>query len=138
MDLNLTKRGQYVVRTAIALARAHDKGYLKTREIAAAMNVPGQYAPQVLVLLRKAGLTESRSGASGGHRLARPPDRISLLDIVRAAEGEIDESACILSGGPCGHGNECILHRPWLSAQNALLAALASTTLESLAALEEA
>ncbi len=138
MDLNLTKRGQYVVRTAIALARAHDDGYLKTREIATAMNVPGQYAPQVLVLLRKAGLTESKAGASGGHRLSRPPDRISLLDIVRAAEGEIDGSDCMLSGGPCGHGIVCQLHQPWLDAQSALLTALASTSLESLAGLEQA
>lgn len=137
MDLNLTKRGQYAVRTAIALARAHDNGYLKTREIATAMNVPGLYAPQVLILLRKAGLTESRSGASGGHRLTRPPDQISLLDIVKAAEGEIDRSACMLSGGLCGHGGECPLHQPWQTAQRALLTALASTSLESIAALEE-
>ena len=136
MDLNLTKRGQYVVRTAIALARAHDNGYLKTREIATTMNVPGQYAPQVLVLLRKAGLTESRSGASGGHRLTRSPDQISLLDIVRAAEGEIDGFACMLSADPCRHGDECVLHQPWQNAQTALLAALASTSLESLAGFE--
>ncbi len=137
MNLNLSKRGQYVVRTAIALARARDEGYLKTREIAATMNVPGQYAPQVLILLRKAGLTESRSGASGGHRLLRSPDQISLLDIIRAAEGEIEGSACMLSGGLCGHGGECVLHRPWQTAQRALLSALASTSLESLASLEE-
>lgn len=137
MDLNLTKRGQYVVRAAIALARAHDDGYLKTREIAGTMNLPGQYAPQVLMLLRSAGLTESKAGSSGGHRLSRPPDQISFLDIVRAAEGEIDESACVLSGGPCGHGDECVLHQPWQNAQKALLAALAATSLESLASLEE-
>ena len=101
------------------------------------MNVPGQYAPQVLILLRKAGLTESKAGASGGHKLTRPPGRISLLDIVRAAEGEIAGSACMLSGGLCGHGDECILHQPWQNAQKALLAALASTSLESIAALEE-
>lgn len=136
MNLSLTKRGQYVVRAAIALARARDDGYLKTREIARTMNVPGQYAPQVLMLLRNAGLTESRPGSSGGHRLSRPPDQISLLDIVRAAEGEIDGSACMLSGGPCGHGNECRLHRPWLNAQKALLEALESTTLESLVGLD--
>ena len=138
MDLSLTKRGQYVVRAAIALARAHDDGYLKTREIAATMNVPGQYAPQVLTLLRNAGLTESRAGALGGHRLSRPPGQISLLDVVRAAEGEIDGAACMLSGGLCGHGDECVLHQPWQNAQRALLAALASTSLESIAALEEA
>lgn len=138
MDLNLTKRGQYVLRAAIALARTRDEGYLKTREIAATMNLPGQYAPQVLMLLRKAGLTESKAGASGGHRLLRPPDQISLLDIVRAAEGEIDGSACMLSGGLCGHGDECVLHQPWQNAQRALLSALTATSLESLASLEEA
>jgi len=138
MDLSLTKRGQYVVRAAIALAREHGGGYLKTREIAATMNVPGQYAPQVLTLLQNAGLTESRTGSSGGHRLSRPPARISLLDIVTAAEGEMDGSDCMLSGGPCGNSDECLLHEPWQSAQRALLVALASTSLESLAGLEEA
>lgn len=138
MDLSLTHRGQYAVRAAIALARAHGGGYLKTREIAATMNVPGQYAPQVLMLLRKAGLAESRTGSSGGHRLSRSPDLISLLDIVRAAEGEIGGSACMLSGGLCGHGDECALHQPWQNAQQALLVALASTSLESLAEREEA
>jgi Rrf2 family protein len=138
VDLSLTKRGQYVVRAAIALARAHGDGYLKTREIAATMNLPGQYAPQVLMLLGHAGLTESRAGSSGGHRLLRPPAQISLLEIIRAAEGEIGGSACMLnSGGLCGHGGKCVLHRPWLKAQKALLAALASTSLESLAGLEE-
>ncbi len=137
MDLSLTKRGQYVVRAAIALARAHGDAYLKTREIAATMNVPGQYAPQVLTLLQNAGLTESRTGSSGGHRLTRPPELISLLDIVRAAEGEIDGSDCMLSGGPCGGGDKCVLHEPWQSAQRVLLVALASTSLESLAGLEE-
>ncbi len=137
MDLSLSKRGQYVVRAAIALARVHGDGYLKTREIAATMNLPGQYAPQVLMLLGHAGLTESRAGSFGGHRLTRPPDRISLLDIVRAAEGEIEGSACMLSGGPCGHGGECILHQPWQDAQRALLAALASTSLESISSLEQ-
>ena len=137
MDLSLTKRGQYVVRAAVALARAHDEGYLKTNEIAATMNLPGQYAPQVLTLLGNAGLTESRAGASGGHRLTRAPNEISLLDIVRAAEGEIDGSDCMLSGGLCGHGDVCALHQPWQNAQRALLTALASTSLESLARLEE-
>ncbi len=137
MDLSLTKRGQYVVRAAIALARVYDDGYLKTREIAATMNLPGQYAPQVLMLLGHAGLTESRAGSSGGHRLLRPPTQISLLDIIRAAEGEIEGSACMLNGGLCGHGGKCVLHQPWQNAQKAVLAALASTSLESLASLEE-
>ena len=101
------------------------------------MNLPGQYAPQVLMLLGHAGLTESRAGSSGGHRLLRPPAQISLLEIIRAAEGEVHGSACMLNDGVCGRGGKCVLHQPWQSAQKALLAALASTSLESLAGLEE-
>ena len=138
MDLNLTKRGQYVVRAAIALARADDDEYLKTSEIASSMQLPGLYAPQVLLLLRKSGLSESKPGKDGGHRLTRPPEEISLLDIVNAAGEDVRESECILRAGPCPGESECSLHLPWERAQRAMISILQSTSLQDLADIEGA
>jgi Rrf2 family protein len=133
MDLSLTKRGEYAVRAAIALARSYPHGYLKTREIASDMDLPGRYAPQVLSLLGRAGLTVSKAGSAGGHRLSRPPAEISLLQIVNAAEGELNAAACMLTGGQCGSDDRCGLHYPWADAKEALLSALASTSLADVA-----
>ena len=87
MDLRLTRRGDYAVRAALALARAWDgAGYLKTRDIAADMDLPVSYAPQVMALLVTAGLAEGKAGPDGGHRLHFPPSEVTLLQVVDAAE----------------------------------------------------
>jgi DNA-binding IscR family transcriptional regulator len=62
MDLALTRRGDYAVRAALCLARRDDGGYVKIREVAAAMALPLSYTPQVLRLLAEAGLAEARAG----------------------------------------------------------------------------
>ena len=63
MNLSLTKTGDYVVRAALSLALTHPRaGYLKIRDVAAQMDLPLHYAPQILGMLGKAGLAESRAG----------------------------------------------------------------------------
>src|SRR4051794_19000083 len=116
MDLALTRRGDYAVRAALCLAKAEDGGrYLKIREVAAAMDLPVSYTPQVLRLLAAAGVAEAKAGPGGGYRLTRRPGEISLLDVVEAAEGEFHLERCILRGGPCHWEKACAVHAAWSS-----------------------
>ena len=39
--------------------------------------------------LRHAGIVESRRGADGGYKLARPPEEITLADVIRAIDGPL-------------------------------------------------
>src|SRR3712207_1472490 len=83
MDLSLTSRGDYAVRAALCLARAWPSEQpLKIRQIAAEMDLPASYAPQVLKLLAVADLAEARAGPEGGYRLQAPPEEITLLAVV--------------------------------------------------------
>ena len=139
MDLTLTKRGDYVVRAALSLARAFDDGaFRKIREVAADMDLPLHYTPQILNLLLKAGLAEARAGKQGGYRLLRPPEQISLLDLVEAGEGPLRDQRCTLRGGPCHWEDMCPLHSVWDQAYSALTEVLAGRTLASLAATDRA
>jgi Rrf2 family protein len=87
MDLTLSKRGDYVVRAAICLARTWDGSgaYCKIREVADAMDLPRSYTPQLLGVLAKAGLAEAKAGRVGGYRLLRDPSEISVLEVIEAA-----------------------------------------------------
>jgi Rrf2 family protein len=128
--MTLSKRGDYVLRSALSLARAFDSGrHRKIREVVAEMGVPRTFASQILADLVKAGLAESRAGKDGGYRLSHPPEEIRLLDVVEAGEGPLRSERCALGDGPCRWDAVCPLHEIWLGATSALRDVLAATTL---------
>lgn len=132
MELSLGRRADYAIRACLDLAR-HDGGdRRKAREISKAMDVPTSYVPQVLALLVRAGIAVSTAGPQGGYALARPPEEIDLLQIVRATEGDPASSECVLRGGPCRWEDVCAVHVPWSRAQHAMLERLEATTLAEL------
>ncbi len=132
MDLKLSSRGDYVVRAAISLGRAAGEGgYRKIREVASEMGLPEHYTPQIMGLLIKAGLAESKAGKKGGYRLTRAPSEISLLDLVEAGEGPMWPRSCILSGGPCHWELMCAVHPALEDAYGSLSHALGRASLES-------
>lgn len=135
MDLTLTSRGDYVVRAAIALASAWDGAgvYRKIREIAEEMRLPPSYTPQVLGILARAGLAEARAGRSGGYRLRRAPERISVLEVIEAAEGSLASSRCAIRGGPCRWDDVCALHPTVVKAAEAIRETLGRTSLAEVA-----
>lgn len=60
---------------------------MRIREIAGAHEIPERYLVQILLQLKGAGLVTSTRGASGGYRLARPADEISLGEVLGAIDG---------------------------------------------------
>jgi Rrf2 family protein len=135
VNMTLSKRGDYVVRSALALARAYPSGRpRKIREVVAEMGVPQTFASQILADLVRAGLATSRAGKDGGYRLARPPEEISLVEVVEAGEGPLRAERCALGDGPCRWEAVCPLHETWRAATEALREVLATTSLADLAA----
>ena len=133
MKLSLTKRGDYAVRAAVALAQhAGEPGFTKIQHVADEMRLPPRYTPQILGLLAKAGLAEARAGRDGGYRLLRDPKDVSLLDVVEAAEGPLATKDCTLRGGPCQWEDMCAVHPAWVEATEAFRSSLARTTLADL------
>ena len=138
MNLSLSKTGDYVVRAALSLARTHGEGrYQKIREVVERMDLPPRYTPQILGMLAKAGLAESRAGRDGGYRLTREPADISLLEIVEAAEGELRPNRCTLSGGPCHWEDMCALHPAWEEATQAFRETLEAASLADVTSVDQ-
>jgi len=133
MQATLGRKGDYSVRAAIDIARYHGQRRRKAREIAATMDIPVRYIPQILANLVREGILNAVSGPDGGYTLAREPRDITLLDVVVAAEGAVELSSCVLRGGPCDWERACPLHVPWSNAQTALSEQLRDWTLEALA-----
>jgi Rrf2 family nitric oxide-sensitive transcriptional repressor len=136
MRLELSRRGDYAVRAMLSLADAGgglEDALMTGASIASATGIPISFLPQVMGSLVHAGLVDGLQGRRGGYRLAVPAERISLLRIVEAAEGDSRRTTCILRGSPCGVDGICRVHPAFFAAQDALLAELDRATLASLA-----
>ena len=100
MRLDLTRRGDYAVRAMLALAGPDGTGWLSVNRIAGDMSIPVRFLPAVMRDLTKTGLVEARTGRTGGYRLARPAERITLLDVIDAVEPADEARRCVLRGIP--------------------------------------
>lgn len=138
MKVSMGNRGDYAVRAVLFLARGYGSGRRKSREIAAAMEIPERFLPQILGSLIKGGIVTSVAGPDGGYELARNPAEVSLLEVVETAEGPIRKEKCVLSGGPCHWGVACAVHPAWAAAQDAFIESLKSSSFADLAATDEA
>ncbi len=139
MDMTLSKRGDYVMRAAISLARAYDQGgSRKIREVVEDTEVPRTFASQILADLVRSDLAVSKAGRDGGYRLRRHPRDITVLEVVEAAEGPLRAERCALGEGPCRWEEVCPLHETWSAATTVLRELLAETSLAAVAARDEA
>jgi Rrf2 family protein len=98
------------------------------------MALPPSFTPEVLGALAAAGLARSKAGPTGGYRLARPPNEISLLEVVEATEGDLFSGRCTLRGGPCRWDDVCAVHPSWIRVREQVRAVMTSTSLSELAA----
>jgi Rrf2 family nitric oxide-sensitive transcriptional repressor len=91
----MTQTTAYALRAVVGLGFQPDR-YMTTRELAERTQVPVFYLAKVLQALARAGLIVSHRGSSGGFGLARPPERITLLDVVNAVDPIKRITACPL------------------------------------------
>lgn len=86
--MRLSKRCEHGLKAAVQLALHDEKGYLQAREIASTESLPGKFIESILSSLRAAALLESKVGARGGYKLAKPASEIFVADLIRALEGD--------------------------------------------------
>lgn len=93
--MKLSQRGHYALRAVIVLGMNYSDSVVRIQTISAAQNIPKRFLEQILNDLKAAGVLESRRGIAGGYRLRRPPDEISLAEIIRHIEGPLAPVGCV-------------------------------------------
>ena len=105
----ISQSAEYALRAVLWLA-GHPGATLSTPEIARRTMVPAGYLSKVLQALARAGLVTSTPGRTGGFVLARPTNRISVLDVINAVGRLQRIERCPLGRG--AHGAQlCPLHK---------------------------
>jgi len=128
--LKLSVKVDYACRVLAQLARHHGEGRLAhIEELARIEAVPANYLVQILSELRNGGLITSRRGKQGGYVLSRPPEKITLYDIVKLIEGDLLE----LGGSAEGQSGRRV-QQVWRDVRTALEAKTRGYTLDMLMA----
>jgi len=130
--VKVSTRGDYASRALLSLA-LHDAPSIPTsvRDIAERTGLPQPYLEQILLALKGAGLVRSKRGVGGGYVLARPPETITLAQIVSAVDGPIvaGEFGEPHTGGACDHEGQCVLLAFWAEVGEKMREHLQSFTL---------
>lgn len=129
--MKISARTEYACIALIELASQYGVGKpVRIRQIAQAHGIPSRFLVQILLQLKSAGLVSSTRGAAGGYRLFRPPEQITLSEIVSVMEGprKLPSEATNLADSPLAEA----LQEVWHQADEAQQAVLADVTLATL------
>ncbi len=93
--MKLSLRGEYALRALIVLGISHGKNVVRIQAISDQQNIPKRFLEQILNDLKAAGIVESRRGVTGGYRLRRAPEHITLAEVIRHIEGPLAPVSCV-------------------------------------------
>ncbi len=127
--IKITERTSLALHAMLYLATFSDKSSVK--ELSEVLKASQAHLSKVMQELVRSQLLISHTGPGGGFSLAREPEKISLLEIFEAIEGEFDNRSCLLEKPIC-IGNKCIMGDVIKKANQELLEYLTKTNLLSL------
>lgn len=132
--MNISMKGDYATRAMQELALHYNRGPLQIEEIAERQGIPVRYLEQLLLILKNAGLLESKRGIKGGYSLAKPPNQITLGQVIRLMEGSSAPIFCVdpVSRERCPVEKTCGHQSVWAEVRDAIAQILDNTTFEEI------
>ena len=110
--MRLTTKGRYAVTAMLDLALHESFGPVNLTDISKRQGISLAYLEQLFLRLRKEGLIASSRGPGGGYRLQQSRSEISVADVIRAVDEQVDATRC---GGHknCQADERCLTHDLW-------------------------
>ncbi len=130
--MKVSTRIRYGVRLMLSLAENWGKGPVLLKEIARDEEISEKYLSLIVIPLRTKGLVNSIRGARGGYTLARPPEEITVEQIMEAIEGRLSLVDCISDSARCSRAEECVTRDVWAALGDTITRTLDSVSLDRL------
>ena len=136
--MKLSKRGEYGLRALQHLAARYGEGPVPNKELAERNNIPSRFLEQILLTLKHGQVVRSQKGPRGGYYLARPPEEITLAEVVRLLDGPLAPISCVSETAyeacGCPDMEACGLRRVMKEVRNTVAKIMERTTLADLVA----
>lgn len=126
-----SKGCEYAIRGLMHLHNEQDS-IVGIEEISARAQIPEHFTRKMFQVLARNGILSATSGPNGGYRLARSPEKVSLLEIIEIIDGAESFDACVLGLPVCDDRSPCALHNAWSKAKKSLLPDFRGTSIADL------
>lgn len=131
--MQLTREGDYGIRSVLYLARQPYKKISFVTEISEEYKIPRSFLAKILQKLVKGKIVRSYRGVKGGFSLARQAKDISVLDVLEAIEGKMALNICLVDRKSCDFNRHCPIHHVWATAQAKVIDVLKKANFDDLA-----
>ncbi len=128
----ISTKGRYGLRAMFTLAVIEGGQPVSISKIAMGQGLSEPYLEQLFSKLKKAKLIKSIRGAQGGYMLNMPPKEITVGKIIRALEGPLAPSDCVVDDSSCKNAEDCVTHAIWRKIYNGLNKVVDSITLQDM------
>jgi len=134
--MKLSLRGEYAVRALLVLGLNHEQTVVRIQTISDQQNIPKRFLEQILNDLKSAGIVRSKRGVTGGYRLARRPEQITLASVVRHIEGALAPVSCVseqfYEKCSCPDESRCAIRSVMKEVRDAIVAIVERVTIAEL------
>ena len=132
--MSVSSKCYYALRAVYALADHAGPEPMKIAEIAEKEQIPIRFLEVILNQLKGGGFVQSRRGAEGGYRLARPADQLTVGEIMRYIDGPIAPVDCVSQTRPkvCEFPGGCHFYSFWARVRQAISDVVDKTTFADL------
>ena len=131
--LKLTKKADYGLISLKHLAGLPaSRASASAKEIAETYRIPLPLLSKVLQSLARGGFLTSVQGTNGGYLLARDPQRITVLEVVRSIDGPIILTSCFTADHACDQSSNCTVREPLRRVHESILRLLDSISIADL------
>ena len=128
--LSLTEGG---IRTVLYLTIAGQDRWVRSEEICRTQEITPAFLTRIARPLLKRGILSAVRGVGGGFRLGRPPDTISMLEVIETLQGPMLFNDCLIAPGTCPRDGRCPVHPVWKQIKEGTERILAMWTFSDLA-----
>ena len=135
--MKLSTKTRYGTRMILDMAQHYGQGAIQLGEIASRQNISLKYLEQIIRPLKEADYIDSFRGAKGGHILSKPPEEITVGEIVAVLEGGDTLIHCDKDPEDCERVDTCLTRYLWMEAATAMFQRLSSITFADLITLKK-
>lgn len=136
--MKISTRGRYALRLLIDLMLQDKDKYISLKDISTRQDISIKYLEQITSLLTKSGLLISTRGPTGGYKIAKNPEQITVYDVMVATEGSLHSVACLGEvENPCPRKDRCTTLGVWEGLDKVVYDYLSGITLVDAIQLEE-
>ena len=132
MTVIFSKKCELAIQATLFLSIKSESNVFNATEISKELKVPKEFVSKMLQILTESGIVGSKKGKNGGFFLARKPENIKLIEIVKAIDGDKIFKSCVLGFPNCGDEHPCPVHNKWGKIRDETFKMLSEETLEEL------